>query len=62
MRSHLYIRATALAVLLAGWADPALAATSVSIPEPTDATLFALAIAGLVIGRYASRGPRRDDT
>jgi hypothetical protein len=62
MRSLLHVRAAALAVLLAGSAGPALAATGVLIPEPTDASLFALALAGLVIGRYAARGPRRDDT
>lgn len=40
-------------------ASPALADAGTEIPEPGDGTLFALALAGLIIGRYAAR--RRDD-
>ena len=46
-------------VAFAGLASPALADAGTQIPEPGDGTLFALALAGLVIGRYAAR--RRDD-
>lgn len=43
----------ALSVLLA--AAPALAQSGASIPEPSDALLFGLGFAGLVIGRWAAR-------
>lgn len=44
------------AVLLA--ASPALAQAGASIPEPSDALLFGLGFAGLVIGRmFARRKP-----
>jgi hypothetical protein len=41
----------------------ALAASgSVQIPEPGDAALFVIAVAGLILGRHASRrAPRHDD-
>ena len=51
----------ALAALIASVA-PAMAQTSVPIPEPTDLTLFTLAVIGLIIGRRSSRArPKRDD-
>lgn len=43
----------ALSALLA--AAPALAQSGTSIPEPSDALLFGLGFAGLVIGRWAAR-------
>ena len=42
---------------LLGSAAPALAATGVTIPEPTHLTLIAMAVAGLVIGRRNGRRP-----
>jgi hypothetical protein len=35
--------------------SPSLAQAAVSIPQPTDMTLLALAVAGLVVGRHAAR-------
>jgi hypothetical protein len=62
MRSLLISPAVAISALALCLAEPALAADGISIPEPTDITLFALAFAGLVIGRMAARGRKRDDT
>ena len=45
----------ALAALLA--ASPAWASGGVEIPEPTDLTLLALGIAGLIIGRRGAKRP-----
>jgi hypothetical protein len=39
--------------------SPGLAQAAVEIPEPTDVTLLALAVAGLVIGRQVAK--RRKD-
>lgn len=36
-------------------ATPAMAQSGVSIPEPSDALLFGLGFAGLVIGRWAAQ-------
>jgi hypothetical protein len=45
----------------AALATPAWANGWIAIPEPTDLTLFALGVAGLVIGRMAARRkPPRD--
>ena len=52
---------------IAGWlalvlmAAPAWAQGSIKIPEPTDIALFALAVAGLIIGRRSSKAPPHDD-
>jgi len=46
-------------VLALGAASPALA-QGIAIPEPTDMTLVALSLAGLIIGRHAAR-KRPDD-
>lgn len=37
----------------------AQASGGTAIPEPTDATLFAIGLAGLIIGRHVAR--RKDD-
>mgnify|MGYP000698094585 CR=1 FL=1 len=52
-----------LFVLLIVLASPAFAqGSSIAIPEPGDAALFVLAVAGLLIGRHSSRrSPRRPD-
>jgi len=45
-------------VLLGGasaFATPAWAKGWIAIPEPTDLTLFALGVAGLIVGRMAAR-------
>lgn len=47
-----------LAVL--AMATPAFAQSQVSVPEPSDIGLFALGVAGLIIGRRSSRRPPRD--
>jgi hypothetical protein len=39
---------------------PAFAAGVFTVPDPTDFTLFALGIAGLVVGRYAATKRPRD--
>ena len=43
--------------LLALAASPAMAANGISISEPTDLSLIALAVAGLLIGRRNGRRP-----
>ncbi|MGH6786728.1 MAG: hypothetical protein ACREBO_07845 [Novosphingobium sp.] len=45
----------ALAIAGFGFAAPAGANDWVSVPEPNDTTLFALGVAGLIVGRYAAR-------
>ncbi len=51
----------AVAVLTFVYASPALAGSSVQIPEPGDAALFVIAVVGLVVGRHVSRrAPRHD--
>ena len=46
------------AALLA--ASPVWASSGVQIPEPTDLTLLALALAGLIIGRRGAKRPPQD--
>ena len=46
--------------LCLGVASPALASGGISIPEPTDITLLALALAGLIIGRRGAKRPPKD--
>ena len=48
-------------VIVLMMSSPALAQSSVKIPEPTDIALFALAIAGLIVGRRSSKAPPYDD-
>ena len=38
-----------------GLASPALARGWLEVPEPSDMTLFALGVTGLIVGRYAAR-------
>jgi hypothetical protein len=38
-------------------AAPALAQSSIAVPEPGEFGLFALGVIGLMIGRHASRRP-----
>lgn len=47
-----------LAALLA--AAPASAQGPAAIPEPSNWALFALGVAGVLIGRFGFRGRRRD--
>jgi hypothetical protein len=48
--------AASFAIVLAFLALPALAqSASTPVPEPTDLALFALGVAGLVIGRHVAR-------
>ena len=48
----------ALSALVA--ASPAWAGGSTPIPEPTDLTLLAMGLAGLIIGRRAAKRPPKD--
>lgn len=51
-----------LALAAAGIATPALAQSAVAIAEPSDAVLFLLGTAGVVIGRRMhARAGRKDD-
>ena len=53
------VRAAALALAAALTASPTAAAGGIDIPEPSDPWLFALGVAGLLIGRHAAkRRPR----
>ena len=36
-------------------AKPAMAAGGISIPEPSDLSLFALGVVGLLVGRHAAK-------
>ena len=36
-------------------AAPAMAAGGISIPEPSDLSLFALGVVGLLVGRHAAK-------
>jgi hypothetical protein len=47
-------------LVLASWVTPALAQTGVQIPEPSDFALFALGVAGLIVGRQSSRRSPKD--
>jgi hypothetical protein len=51
-----------ITVLFAMLATPALAQSSIAIPEPSDAALFVIAVVGLIVGRQSSRRrPPADD-
>lgn len=48
-------------LILLAVSAPALAQSSIKIPEPTDIMLFSLAVAGLIIGRSKGKALPRDD-
>jgi hypothetical protein len=47
-------------LVLAMIASPAFAQAGTPIPEPTDFAMFALGVAGLILGRQTSRRSPRD--
>lgn len=49
--------AIAAVALCLGAAAPVMAATGIPIPEPTDVTLVAFALAGLIYGRRNGQRP-----
>ncbi len=49
------INAMSVLILSLGIATPALAAGGISIPEPSDLSLFALGVVGLLVGRHAAK-------
>jgi len=51
----------AIAVMASLAASPAWASGGMAIPEPTDLTLLALGLAGLIIGRRGAKRPPRQD-
>ena len=53
------IRAAIVAAGLCA-ASPAWASGGMAIPEPTDLTLLALGLAGLIIGRRGAKRPPKD--
>ena len=53
-------RNLAIAIGLLAAATPAWAGGSTPIPEPTDITLLAMGLAGLIIGRRAAKKPPKD--
>lgn len=55
MMLRLSCLATGAFALAIGAAAPAFAAGGVAIPEPTDLSLFALGVVGLLVGRHAAK-------
>jgi hypothetical protein len=51
-RRFAFMAAIGLALAMS---SPSLAQAAASIPQPTDMTLLALAVAGLVVGRQVAR-------
>ncbi len=49
------IRAVSALILSFAVAAPAMAAGGIEIPEPSDLSLFALGVVGLLVGRYAAK-------
>ena len=51
-----------LAILVAGFCagTPAWASGGMALPEPTDLTLLALGIAGVIVGRRGANRPPQD--
>lgn len=52
---------SASVVLALSWAAPAFAESAASVPEPNDLLLLGLGLAGLIIGRQASRKKKSED-
>jgi hypothetical protein len=46
---------TISALIVIAAASPAQSAGGISIPEPSDLSLFALGVVGLLVGRYAAK-------
>lgn len=57
-RSPIPVLALASAALCA--AQPALASSGASIPDPSNLALFAIGVLGLIVGRQGSRNPPSD--
>jgi hypothetical protein len=53
-------RNLAVAALYCTAASPAYAAGGIAIPEPTDLTLLAMGVLGLIVGRRNGRRPPKD--
>jgi hypothetical protein len=57
-----FVSQTIRAVLISvSCVAPAYAAGTVVLPDPSGLTLFALGVAGLIVGRHAARKHRDDD-
>lgn len=54
---NLHRTAISVCALCLGAAAPAMAGSGIQIPEPTDVTLIAIALAGLIYGRRNGKRP-----
>lgn len=64
MSQFTWIRQTAspglIVILALGAGAPAYASNGISVPDPSAATLLALGVLGLIIGRQGGRRPPRE--